>query len=243
MEYLKHKISFTWSLCLVCVLCLILFTPSSMWAVYLIVGQGHYFLTYIWTLKSNRQPFLSLLIPIILFGAIYYSPASTKFITTITSLMFLYHFWKDELRLHHSPVKGSFWQLLANSALWFLGLLILLQFFAPEKSNLQYFMQLLPLQMSFMSLVIFHGLHWYFYMTVKYVYKKYSWLWLYFFSLLLVNIFLVHFYFESSKTNLKFQFLFGPREFYTWGMLHMCYTYLKERFNQSNQFAKIRKIF
>ena len=204
---------------------------------YLICVQGHFLLCYYWTLKKDRKAFLRLSMIAAVLLAIYFSPLSTPVLSVLGSLVFLNHFWRDELTMMPKDSWKSWGGAFVMASLLVLAVIIIMQVSVQAETVLKFWLYQLPTPLIFMLLVVFHVVRWFFQMHNKAKEQARTQQFSFLLAFVIINSLLASMYYLIEPSSSWHWSMFGARENMNWALLHMLYTYPSQNLKQLVQYA------
>lgn len=205
-------------------LSLALLGGNVIFATYVVAIQAHFVLCYLWSVRARKLavPQFSLLAGLLL--VVYFSPLPTGYIASFASIVFGFHFWRDELEmLQMKSWKQVRWSVIV-SGFFLLGLILKLLEIVKSDSALGRLLSDLPLTAVYMMLVIYHVVSWYPHIVYKYKKQDPSRYKVFLVSAVTVNILILFLYVGLNKNSFMFKSFFGLRETFLWALLHMLFT-------------------
>lgn len=206
----------------------------ALFVAFVVMSHAHYVLSYLWTVRYNLKLLFVLIGTALFFLAVFKSALSTDLIVLITSFAFNFHFWTDEVKkIPNSKYKSIREAHFFVGAILIAGLTLLayLQLF-------DQYIQLIPTAIIYKSIVIFHAIKWIFR-----THKKWSGLSRQEYIQYLLSVLFAHALFFILIWNVDtkssvFLTLFEIRALYTWGLIHITYTFINRRLKQQSFLAE-----
>lgn len=201
----------------------------ALFVAFVVMSHAHYILSYLWTVRYNLKLLFVLIGTALFFLAVFKSALSTDMIILITSLAFIFHFWTDEVKkIPNSKYKSI------REAHFFVGAILiagltLLTYLQPKMNLFDQYIQLIPTSIIYKGIVIFHAFKWIFRTHEKWSGLSRNEYIQYLLSLFFAHaLFLILIWNVDTKSSV-FLTLFEARALYTWGLIHIAYTYINRR--------------